>query len=194
MTSTPPPATATVDLCWIPLGAGEHVVRLSGKTYEALKAFSEHRPRYALYHTALEVAVSDGRFVIESAPIPNLRPWERGVVGEGRVGMRLAGGFRLFRYEIRRWHGGTIPDASEAVSRPIGVADDASQAQRVLDLVPSVPTPRRDVELQLSDVVAAGTGRGGHRSAQAAIRRSSARLECRSRRRTTRDETKPSSS
>jgi hypothetical protein len=141
MTSTLAPAASTVDLYWIPLGAGAHVVRLSGRAYEAIKAFSEHRPRYALYHTALEVAVPGGRFVIESAPIPNLRPRERGIVAEGRVGMRWAGWFRLFRYEIRRWQGGTIPDASAAVSSPIRVADDASQAQRILDLVPSVPTP-----------------------------------------------------
>jgi hypothetical protein len=50
MTSTPSPAASTVDLYWIPLGAGAHVVRLSGRAYEAIKAFSEHRPRYALYH------------------------------------------------------------------------------------------------------------------------------------------------
>src|SRR5438094_849167 len=109
MTSTPAPAT--VDLYWIPLGAGAHVVRLSGKIYEAIKAFSEHRRRYALYHSALEITVPEGRFVIESAPIPNLRPQERGVVAAGPVGTRWAGRFRLFRYEIRRWCGGTIPDA-----------------------------------------------------------------------------------
>ena len=119
MTSTLAPAASTVDLYWIPLGAGTHVVRLSGRAYEAIKAFSEHRPRYALYHTALEVAVPGGRFVIESAPIPNLRPQERGVVAEGPVGMKWAGRLRLFRYEIRRWREGTIPDSSEAVSSPI---------------------------------------------------------------------------
>ena len=130
-----------VDLFWIPLGAGAHVVRLSGKTYEAITAFIEHRPRYALYHTALQVEVPAGRFVIESAPIPDDKGPERGVVAEGPVGARWAGWFRLFRYEIRRWQGGSIPDASEAVSSPVRVADDLVRAQRVLDLVPSVPTP-----------------------------------------------------
>jgi hypothetical protein len=33
------------------------------------------------------------------------------------------------------------PDASEAVSSPVRVANDLARAQRVLDLVPSVPTP-----------------------------------------------------
>jgi hypothetical protein len=139
MTSTSTPAT--VDLYWIPLGAGAHVVKLSGRVYEAIKAVVEHRPPYALYHSALEIGVPEGRFVIESAPIPNQRPQERGVVAEGPVGTRWAGRFRLYRYEIRRWRGGSIPDASEAVSSPIRVANDLARAQRVLDLVPLVPTP-----------------------------------------------------
>jgi len=139
MTSTPAPGS--VDLYWIPLGAGGHVVRWNGKVYEAITAFIEHRPRCALFHSALEVDVPDGRFVIESAPIPDQRGRERGVVAEGPVGTRWAGRFRLFRYEIRRWRGGSIPDASEAVSSPIRVANDLARAQRVLDLVPSVPTP-----------------------------------------------------
>ena len=138
---TPPPAPGAVDLLWIPLGAGGHVVRLNGKVYEAIKASIEHRPRCALYHTALEVVVPEGRIVIESAPIRDERGSERGVVAEGPVGTRRAGHFRLFRYEIRRWRGGSIPDANEAVSSPVRVANDPARAQQVLDLVPSVPTP-----------------------------------------------------
>ena len=132
-------ATGAVDLYWIPLGAGGHLVRLNGKAYEAIKASIERRPRLALYHTALEVEVPDGRFVIESAPIRDERGRERGVVAEGPVGTRWAGRCRLFRYEIRRWRGGSIPDASEAISSPVRVANDLTRAQRVLDLVPSVP-------------------------------------------------------
>ncbi|MGH2659990.1 MAG: hypothetical protein ACRDHS_10090 [Actinomycetota bacterium] len=117
------------------------MVRLSGKVYEAIKAFIGHRPRCALYHTALEVGVPDARFVIESAPILDWRGRERGVVAEGPVGTSRAGRFRLFRYEIRRWRGGSIPDANEAVSSPVRVTNDLARAQRVLDLVPFVPTP-----------------------------------------------------
>ena len=135
-------APGTVDLYWIPLGAGAHVVRLSGKAYEAITAFIGRRTQCALYHTALEVDVSDARFVIESAPIRDREGRVRGVVAEGPVGTRWAAGrFRLFRYEIRRWRGGSIPDANEAVSSPVRVANDLARAQRVLDLVPSVPTP-----------------------------------------------------
>jgi hypothetical protein len=35
--------TAAVDLYWIPLGAGAHVVRVSGRIYEGLKGFLEDR-------------------------------------------------------------------------------------------------------------------------------------------------------
>lgn len=134
-------APAAVDLYWIPLGAGGHVVRLNGKLYELIKASLERRPRCDLYHSALEIGVPEGRFVIESAPIPNERGPERGVVADGPVGTRWAGRVRLFRYEIRRWRGGTIPDASEAVCSPVRVAEDLPRARRILDLAPSVPTP-----------------------------------------------------
>jgi hypothetical protein len=133
--------SAAVDLLWIPLGAGGHVVRFNGKVYDAISAIIEHRATCDLYHSALEVGVPDGRFVIESAPIRDWRGQERGVVAEGPVGTRWAGRFRLFRYEIRRWREGSIPDAGEAVSSPVRVANDLARAQRVLDLVPSVPTP-----------------------------------------------------
>jgi hypothetical protein len=136
-----PLAPGGIDLYWIPLGAGAHVVRLSGKVYEALTAFIGRRPRYALYHTAMEVGGSDGRFVIESAPIRDDEGLERGVFAEGPVGTRWAGRFRLFRYEIRRWRDGSIPDANEAVGGPVRVANDLPRARRVLDLVPSVPIP-----------------------------------------------------
>jgi len=132
---------AGVDLYWIPLGAGDRVVRRSGKLYEVLKGFSEHRPRADLYHSALEIAVPGERFVIESAPIPNLRGRERGVVAEGPVGVRWLGRFRLFRYEVRSWRGGAIPDARYAVASPIRVSSDVECAKRVVELVPRVPAP-----------------------------------------------------
>jgi hypothetical protein len=57
------------------------------------------------------------------------------------VGTGLAGGARLFRYEVRCWAGGEIPDRDEAVDSPQLVADDEGAARRVLELVPSVPVP-----------------------------------------------------
>lgn len=35
---------AGVELLWIPLGAGGHVVRLNGKLFEALSAMAQQRP------------------------------------------------------------------------------------------------------------------------------------------------------
>jgi hypothetical protein len=127
------------DLYWLPLGAGGRSVRLNGRAYEAVVAASHRRSRRDLYHSALVVCVPDGRFVIEQAPIPDGRGCERGVVGEGPVGARWAGRWRIFRYEIRRWRDGVIPDIDEAVESPCRVTDDALAAQRLLDLVPSVP-------------------------------------------------------
>jgi hypothetical protein len=98
-------------------------------------------PRLDLYHSALQIWLPEDRFVIETAAILNLRGEERGVVAQGPVGMGWLGRFRRFRYEVRRWRGGSIPDLSHAVLGPVRVATDVVRAQRVLDLVPFVPTP-----------------------------------------------------
>jgi hypothetical protein len=135
-----PPSGSSVDLFWIPLGTGAHVVRLSGRMYEALKAFRERRPRRPLYHSALVVSDGVDRFVIEITPIPD-DGGDRGVVGTGPVGLRAAGRLRLFRYEIRRWRGGAIPDVEFAVGGPVGLTDDPDAARTILDAVASVPTP-----------------------------------------------------
>jgi hypothetical protein len=131
---------AGVDLYWLPLGAGGHSVRLNGRVFEEVAARLERRPACDLYHSALEVRVPEGRFVIEQAPIPDGNGGERGVVAEGAVGSRWAGRFRLFRYEVRRWRGGVIPDVDEAVDSPKRLTDDPDVAQRVLALAPHVPT------------------------------------------------------
>src|SRR5712691_4155730 len=79
---------ASIDLYWLPLGAGGHSVRLNGCVYQALAARLGGRPARDLYHSALEVCVPEGRFVIEQAPIPDSHGAERGVVAEGAVGSR----------------------------------------------------------------------------------------------------------
>lgn len=129
-----------IDLYWLPLGAGGHSVRLNGKAFEAVAAWVGRRPRGELYHSALQVYVPDGRYVIEQAPA-----WkddtEHGVVAEGAVGTRPAGRLRLFRYEVRRWRDGIIPDLAEAVDSPLRVSGDLDCARRLLELVPEAPTP-----------------------------------------------------
>ena len=136
------PSRASIDLYWLPLGAGGHSVRLNGRVFEAMSARLERRAPRDLYHSALEVRVPKGRFVIEQTPIPDSNGEERGVVAEGAVGSRWAGGrFRIFRYELRRWRDGVIPDVAEAVESPRRLSNDPEQARRLLALVPSVPTP-----------------------------------------------------
>jgi hypothetical protein len=78
--------------------------------------------------------------VIEQAPIRDNNGSARGVAAEGAVGMRWAGRFKLFRYEVRRWRDGIIPDVGEAVDSPRLLSRDSVQAERLLDLVPQVPT------------------------------------------------------
>jgi hypothetical protein len=79
--------------------------------------------------------------VIEQAPVHDWSGKQRGVVAEGPVGSRWAGRFRIFRYEIRLWRGGQIPDVAEAVDSPRRLTEDEDSARRVLNVVAQVPTP-----------------------------------------------------
>jgi len=136
------PGAAAVDLYWLPLGAGGHFVRLSGRIYEAIAAWRDKRWPCELYHSALVVTVPGGDFVIEQTwPIPDRDGERRGVVAEGPVGTHWARALRALRYEIRRWCDGVISDIDEAVESPQRLSDDPLVAQHVLGLVPEVPTP-----------------------------------------------------
>jgi hypothetical protein len=132
---------ASIDLYWLPLGAGGHSVRVNGRLFEAVAALLDRRDRRDLYHSALVVRVPEGRYVIEMAPVWSGQQRERGVVSEGAVGAHPAGRFRLFRYEVRCWREGVIPDIAEAVDSPRRLSEDLACAQRLLELVPRVPTP-----------------------------------------------------
>jgi hypothetical protein len=130
-----------VDLYWLPLGAGGHFVRLNGRIYEAVASRLQSRLACDLYHSALQVELAEGTYVIEQAPVHDWSGSERGVVAEGPVGSRGAGRFRILRYEIRLWLGGRIPDLAEAVESPRHLSADEGTARRVLDAVREVPTP-----------------------------------------------------
>ncbi len=137
---TQPASGAGVDLYWLPLGAGGHSVRVNGRVYERAAAWLARREPRDLFHAALIVDVPEGRFVIEQAPVRDARGRERGVVAEGAVGSRRAARFRLFRYEVRCWRGGTIPDVAEAVESPRRLTSDPDAARRLLELVAEAPT------------------------------------------------------
>lgn len=146
---------SSVDLYWIPLGAGgAGFVRFNGRAYEAAKARFERRRPLDLYHTALEVRMPAGRFTIENAwPSPDSDTRSRGVVIEGPVVGRWMARYRPFRYEVRCWRDGVIPDVDEAVGGPQMLSHDPSRAQRLVELVASVPplTWGRD-ELRCGDM------------------------------------------
>jgi hypothetical protein len=137
----PTSRTAAVDLSWIPLGAGGHCVRFNGRVFEAVEAARQHRQRCDLYHAALVVGLDGDRYTIEVAPSPNADEASRGVVATGAVGSRYLGWLRLFRYEVRCWRGGSIPDLDEAVGAPRRLTSDPPVARRLLDLVATVPRP-----------------------------------------------------
>ena len=130
----------SVDLYWLPLGAGGRSVRWNGRLFEAAMARREHRAVEDLYHSAIEVGERDRRFVIEMAPVWNVDALDRGVVCEGPVGTRWLGRSRLFRYEVRCWLDGHIPDVAEAVASPQRLSNDSTQVSRLLRNLTSVPS------------------------------------------------------
>jgi hypothetical protein len=134
--------SASVELYWLPLGAGGWFVRLNGRLWEGIQALLERRRPLDLYHTALVVRVPEGRFVVENCwPIPDGNGPARGVTVEGPVGSRRMGRWRVFRYEVRRWREGVIADADQAVASPQLVSDDHLVARRLFDLVGRLPNP-----------------------------------------------------
>jgi hypothetical protein len=135
------PNQPRVDLYWLPLGAGDSsgCVRRNGRLFEVIAARRHHREPCDLYHSALEVHTDKARFTVEMTPAWGNADGERGVVRTGPVGLNLLGHSRFFRYEVRRWRDGTIPDRTEAVGGPQQVTDDVELARRLLALVPRVP-------------------------------------------------------
>lgn len=131
-----------VDLYWLPLGAdGTGLVRVCGRGYERLAARKAGRTPLDLYHSALKVCRDDATHVIEVAPVWSRPERERGVLAGGAVGSRWLGASRWFRYEVRCWPNGVLPDEDKAVESPVRVSVDPADAAAVLDMVRRVPTP-----------------------------------------------------
>ena len=133
--------SATVDLYWIPLGAGgSGLVRATGRIYERITARRERRHPMHLLHTALQVHLPEGRFVVETMwPSPDTDLEARGVVVSGDVGVRRLGLARWLRYEVRCWRDGVLPDSRAAIGGPRTVSHDIVTARRLLEQTHSVP-------------------------------------------------------
>ena len=130
-----------VALYWLPLGAGGHSVKYNGRLYEWIVAARERRAPRALYHAALEVHRCGERFVIELGPaLGGEEAARRGVCVEGPVGVRAAGRLRLFRYQLRCWQDGIIPDVGYAVASPTVLTTDGDRVARLLRNVRDVPS------------------------------------------------------
>ena len=79
------PAVTGIDLYWLPLGAGGHSVRPNGKVFEAVAASVGRRDRCDLYHSALQVCLTDRTQRTGGSGDPT---------ANGRTGSRVAGRHR----------------------------------------------------------------------------------------------------
>lgn len=134
---------AGLDLYWVPLGAGTRIVPVCGRMYEAVVARRDRRTPKPLFHAALVARLPGAAPVtVEVAPEAGGPPGHRAsAVAGGAVGSRLLGRSRLFRYEVRRWPGGVIPDLGHAVGGAHTLTRDGARTALVLDALPRVPTP-----------------------------------------------------
>jgi len=73
------------------------------------------------------------------APVWNEAFPDRGVVCEGPVGARWLGRFRAFRYEVRCWARGRIPNMLTAVDSPQRLSDDLATVVELLQWTREVP-------------------------------------------------------
>ena len=132
---------ARVDLWWLPVGAGGHVVIHTSRWWEAYRACRERRPAGPLFHAALEVFTGGGRHVIEMAPAWGLPDDAAAVpaVVSGPVGSPWLGRSRLFRYEVRCWPEGRIPDRDFATCPPTALPLPATDAAALVRRVARAP-------------------------------------------------------
>lgn len=129
-----------VELWWLPVGAGGHLVIHTSRWWELFQARREHRSPEPLFHAALELFVDDARYVIELAPAWGQPARPHAIVATGPVGLRRLGRLRLFRYEVRCWPDGILPDREYAVDSPTTFPLTQASARVLLESLPGVPT------------------------------------------------------
>ncbi|MCA9830082.1 MAG: hypothetical protein KC495_06400 [Dehalococcoidia bacterium] len=129
----------SADLYWMPVGAGTSgFQQASLRFWESIEAARAHRPRARLFHSALKLSLAgEGAFTLEltpafvGGPLPPL--------ATGPVGIRGADRIRLFRYQLRRVPGETLPDEEWAEGEPIHLTGDCDAVRRIVALAPSTP-------------------------------------------------------
>lgn len=134
-------AEPTVVLWWIPVGAGSAISPHTSRAWERIDAALHRRPAQQLLHAGLEITAASGEVtVIEMAPAWQMpRHTPRGVVAQGPVGASGLGRWRAFRYEVRCWRGGSIPDTQWAVSSVPVTCPDPAGLERLTHEVAQVP-------------------------------------------------------
>jgi hypothetical protein len=126
-----------LELSWIPVGAGTTFQRLSLVLYEVIASRLARRPRATLVHAGLTGALQGRPFTIELMPAP-AGPNGRGEVS-GPVGVRWAGRFRLFRYQVCVLDAAALPDQQWAIVPALRLAEGPETIRRVLSLTRQVP-------------------------------------------------------
>jgi hypothetical protein len=127
-------------LWWLPVGAGGHVVVHTSRWWELWNAARERRAPEPLFHAALEVFTAGHRHVIEMGPAWGQRDPSRQVVATGPVGSRGLGRWVMFRYEVRCWAEGDIPDREFAAGPPHRIPLTVREAAELVALTAEVPT------------------------------------------------------
>ncbi|KAJ8139752.1 hypothetical protein OY671_007048, partial [Metschnikowia pulcherrima] len=118
---------------------GGHVVRRTSAAWErAAASLARRRPRRS-FHAASGSRCDGLPYVVEMTPAWGGPPCDRGVVVTGPVGSRPSGRSRWFRYEVRCWAHGAIPDREHAVGPPVLVTRDAAAVARISRAVRGVP-------------------------------------------------------
>jgi hypothetical protein len=122
-----------------PQGVARELVHRNGRIYERLAARRQHRAACDLYHSALELHLDGTTYAVEMGPVWNVPDPDRGAVCEGPVGARWFGRFQAFRYEVRCWPGGYIPDLAEAIDSPQRLTDEARRVAELLGMLRRAP-------------------------------------------------------
>lgn len=126
----------SVDLYWIPVGAGTRFQKFSLAVYEGIASRLARRESATLLHAALKLQTDGRTYTLETMPSPPGPNVAHEVTGP--VGVRFADRLRLFRYQVCVRETGALPDEEWAVVPALRVGDGRTAAH-LLSLAKEVP-------------------------------------------------------